>query len=93
MEGHERREGGPGRRQSDLVDWRLGQLEHDVTALTTRVDDHTIATSPGELDRRYVQRVELARGRAESRDWSVRIIGLMLGVGQLALAYAAIRGH
>lgn len=93
MEVQERREGGPGRRASDLVDWRLGQLEHDVTAVTTRVDTITVETSPAELDRRYVLRAELKEARAGRRDWSARLFMGALGVGQLALAYAALRGH
>jgi hypothetical protein len=87
----ERRSGVPSRRRDDLIEWRLDHLEHDVTALVTRLDALQAATAIPVLDLRYVQRVELKEQRTRSQEIARWALGAAIALGQLLLAYAALK--
>jgi hypothetical protein len=87
----ERRSGVPSRRRDDLIEWRLDHLEHDVTALVTRVDTLQADLAVSALDLRYVQRVELKEQRTRVQGLARWAFGAAIAVTQLALAYAALK--
>lgn len=87
------RRSGPPRRAEDLVDWRLDDLETGVYALEQAVEAMKAATSTDRLDRHYVRRDEVRAGRRESRDWTLRIIGVLIAAGQVATALIAAHPH
>jgi hypothetical protein len=75
FDGPDRRGQAPrGRRSEDLVGWRLGQLELEVT----RIEEAIV-----RLDHDLVKRTSVQQHDEVERDWTIRVLVAAIAVLQL----------